>query len=586
MYDELDVLVRREMERGRLPGLAIALVRDDEIVWSRGYGYADLHTKEPVTPSTVFAIQSVTKPVLATALMQWHERGCFQLDDGVAPQLAPVALTNQWEAESPVTFRGLLTHTAGLPVDFGSAAGRDASSLEDFVAAVAKTVRKPGEEIVYANYGYDMIGLLLERFARKLVADALREQVLDPLEMRSTFAGRPPEGVQPARGYYLSAVDREHHAVPHDYEEAGGRPGPAGVLLSTVEDVARFLIAQVNGGMYRDRRILREETVADMHRLHARHGQARNGMGLGFKVDESSRGRFIYHGGDGVGFTALIGACPERRSAVVLLMNVGRAHTARSVIGNAALRCLLGEGAPSAAPASSEDHELLTGRYVSNVWGYVADLTMEGGVPCIEVVSGWLLASSEPPSLLSKLADDRYLARGGFFDGFELSFAFGDDGKATSFAGGLYAFRFDRQGDVPAAGTVDESADLSGAWSGAVTSPMGPVPVALAISAEGANVSALSANDAALDAFVAERGRLKGQFDVSVPGLGDFRVFLRLHASGGKLRGNAYAQGAFGEVAMPAELRRPINSLELLHEGRIAREKAILGETLETDPDA
>ena len=556
MYDDLDVLIRREMERGRLPGLAIALVDGDEIVWSRGYGCADLESKEPVTPSTVFAIQSVTKSVLATALLQWHERGCFQLDDPVAPHLAPIALTNEWEAESPITFRGLLTHTAGLPVDFGGAAGKDASSLEDFVAAVAKTVRKPGEDIIYANYGYDMIGLFLERFARTPVADALRDQVLAPLEMRSTYAGRPPEAVRPARGYYLSAVDGEHHAVPHDYEEAGAWPRPAGVLLSTVEDVARFLIAHVNGGLYRGRRILREETAAEMHRLHASHGEARNGMGLGFKVDESSRGHFIYHGGDGVGFTALIGACPERRAGVVLLMNAGRAHTARSVIGNAALRCLLGADPPSAPPTLPEDHALLTGRYVSNFWGYVADLTIENGVPSIEVVGGGLLASSERPSVLTQVGAGVYLARDGFFDGFEVNFAFGPDGHATSFAGGLYAFRFDRQGDVPPRDVIDEQADLTGAWAGTTTSPMGPVPVALEVLDGRATVSALSANDAALDAFAAARGRIEGQFDVSVPGLGDFRVFLRLHASDGRLRGNAYAQGAFGEVAMPAELVR------------------------------
>ncbi len=70
MYEELDELIRRQIEVDRLPGLAIALVRGDETVWSRGYGVADLETAEPVTPQSIFAAQSVTKPIVTTALMQ------------------------------------------------------------------------------------------------------------------------------------------------------------------------------------------------------------------------------------------------------------------------------------------------------------------------------------------------------------------------------------------------------------------------------------------------------------------------------------------------------------------------------------
>jgi CubicO group peptidase (beta-lactamase class C family) len=517
-----------------------------------------LETRAAFTPDTVFSVQSVTKPVVATALMQWCDEGRFRLDDPVARDLAPVAVQNDWEAAAPVTFRRLLTHTAGLPVDFGGAADRADSpaSLEAFVARVAKTVRPPGEEIVYANYGYDMIGLLLERSGGRPFAEVLRERVLEPLEMRSTFVGRPPEEIEPARGYYLSVVDRQYHAVPHDYEEPSPFPRPAGVLMSTVEDLARFLIAHLNGGMYRSRCLLSPETVAEMHGLHARHGVARNGAGLGFKVDETPAGRFIYHGGDGVGATALIAACPERRAGVALLINLGRAHAARSVIGQAALRALLGDDSPEARPLSRDEAARLSGRYVSNFWGYVADVTASDAGATIEVVGGGLLAEGEGPAPLLRRENGAYVAEGGFFDGFPLEFTLADDGRARSFAGGLYAFRFDRRGDVPTAAVVDEGADLLGAWSGTAASPLGSVPIELAVGPAGATVSALSAHEAPLQAFSMSSGRLAGQFDVALPNLGDFRVFLRLAAVGGRLSGTAYAQGAFGEVAMPTELER------------------------------
>jgi hypothetical protein len=212
---------------------------------------------------------------------------------------------------------------------------------------------------------------------------------------------------------------------------------------------------------------------------------------------------------------------------------------------------------PPALPPSLEEGDRLAGRYVSNVWGYIADLTLVDGAPQIEVVGGSIAAPDEPPSVLSKVSENVYLAQGGFFDGFELTFAFDGGAHATSFAGGLYAFRFDRQGDAPPPTAVDEDADLVGAWQGTAASPLGLIPLALSIAdAQHASVTVLSAHDAAVDAFWTERGRVNGQFDLSVPGVGDFRVFLRLHASGGALRGNAYARGVFGESAMPAELER------------------------------
>lgn len=556
MYEELDAVIRREIECGGLTGLAVGLVRGDELVWTRGYGVADRETNEPVTPSTLFSIQSVTKPVLATALLQQYERGRFQLDEPVAPHLAPIVLQNEWEANSPVTFRGLLTHTAGFPVDLGGGAGGNAATLEDFVAPIAKTVRRPGEDIVYANYGYDIIGLLIERFAGKPFAQALGEQVIEPLGMRSTYISRPPDGVRHARGYYLSAIDGTQHAVPHDYEESSAWPRPAGVLLSTVEDMARFLIAHVSNGMYAGHRVLRPETIAEMHRLHARHGAATNGMGLGFKVDESSCGHVIYHGGDGVGFTVFIAASPQERAGVVLLMNTGRAHTARSVIGNTALRCLTGAAAPPAQQRVHDGAGRIAGRYVSNFWGYIADASEVDGELSIQVVGGGLTAGGERPSVLTPADDGVYRAHGGFFDGFDLAFVFGPHENAVSFAGGLYAFRFDRQGDVPPEDAIDKAADLAGSWSGAVTSPMGPVPIEIEVAESVATVTVLSAQNAAVERVSIGRGHLDGQFDVSVPGLGEFVVYLRLYASGGELRGNAYAQGVFGEIAMPAELAR------------------------------
>lgn len=127
------------------------------------------------------------------------------------------------------------------------------------------------------------------------------------------------------------------------------------------------------------------------------------------------------------------------------------------------------------------------------------------------------------------------------------------------FYGGIYPFRFDRRGEAaaPTEVVVDEDADLIGRWSGTVVSPLGPLPTTIAITDSArATVTALSARDAAVQEFSAALGRVGGHFDVTVPGFGDFRVFLRLTVSAGKLQGQAYARGSFAEFPMSTVLTR------------------------------
>jgi CubicO group peptidase (beta-lactamase class C family) len=564
VFPELEELIQREMERGRLPGLAIALVRGSEVVWSRGYGYADLASKTPVTPSTVFHVQSVTKPVVATALMQWWESGRFKLDDPANAHLGPVHIQNEWEDRAPVTIRHLLTHTSGMPVYIGALTLPETGprSLEEYLAAVARTVRPPGEDIVYANWGYDTIGYLIGRFAGEPYDAYLNEHVLQPLGMRSSAIGWPPEGAFVATGYFISAIDGQHHRVdPPAWETRP--PGASGAMLSTVDDLGRFLITHLNGGEIEGRRILRESTVSAMHRVNAAAGRPCSGMGLGFRVDRADGRHLICHGGDGTGWTTFIGAFPEERAGVVLLMNLGRAQTTRSVIAGAALRLLAGDYRPydRAALQSSpvqEDWGRITGSYLSTYWDVEAALTIEDGALVLTATGPFLVSNGDAKSYLEPVGEGVFRAHDGAFDGFELAFEYGDDGKAARFYGGVYPFRFERTGDIATAQqlTVDEEAALVGRWSGIVSSPLGPLPVSLDVEADRAKASVLSAQGVAVEDLRAKGGRISGHFGLAVPSLGEFHVFLRLAAHGGRLGGRVYARGAFGEVPMRAEFSR------------------------------
>jgi len=559
MFDDVEQVILREMERGRLPGVAVALVKDDDIVWSKGYGLADLEAGLPVTPGTVFPACSVTKPVVATAIMQWHERGAFGLDDPVNAHMGAVKLQNEWEQQSPVTVRHLLTHSSGLPVASAYPLGSSFSTLEEYVGAVARTVRPAGEEVIYADWGYAVLGHLVGRFASCPYEECIQEKVLAPLGMRSSALERAPVGARLAAGYFVSGADGKRYRAEFPPPRV---PGPAGSLYTTAEDLARFLIAHLNGGVRDGKRMLREETADDMKRVHARTGPAWRGMGLGFMVDEIGGRRLFWHAGNMVGWTTFICGLAEKKAGVVLLINMASAETARSAIVHSALRAVAGDG-HDLPPATSQsgwrlpaaECERLTGRYVSNFWAR-ADLGGEDGILTLRT-DPFLIDPVEAVSYLEPIAAGRFRVQDGGFGGWELTFEFDGNGNANGFVGGVYPFLFRRSGDVPPAATLEEDADLAGRWAGIVSSPMGPVPVTLDImDAERASVTALSAERAELQDFGARSGRASGYFEVALGDLGDWTVFLRLASIGGKLQGRAYARGGLGEMPMDVELSR------------------------------
>ena len=202
--ERLAGVIEEQLVKG-VVGAAVAIVVDDEIVWSGGYGVVDIDDPAPVSPSTTFSAQSLTKPVVATALMRFVEDGVIGLDDPVNAHLGEVRLANAWEDEYPVTIRQLLTHTGGLGV---SASWHSTVSVEDEVATHVSTEAAPGSRLVYANNGYDTLGCLLAQLAGAAWDEAVTQGVFVPLEMTATRIGAPHAGHEDrAVGHAPSQMD-------------------------------------------------------------------------------------------------------------------------------------------------------------------------------------------------------------------------------------------------------------------------------------------------------------------------------------------------------------------------------------------
>jgi len=552
MFERIASYIGAEIQSRRIPGAAIAVVRAGEPVWSRGFGTASIDAGAPMTPGTVFPVQSLSKVVTASAVMRLRDAERLSLDDAASGHMGAAQIRNEWEAESPVTVRQLLTHTSGLPCDIDAATPQldRTLPLSDFVNSVAKTVRRPGGDIVYANWGYDALGPLMDHLTAGSWEDFVSNEVLGPLGMSSSRIGSPIEGAPTAAGHFLSAVDGELHSMrpmwPVQLRDTSGS------ICSTVEDMARFLAAHLGGGAP----VHSPETAADMQRVQASDGTPWSGMGLGWRVTRSNGQALICHGGDGAGFTNFMGGYPDLGTGIVLMLTRGGVASARSVMANTVLEMLTGMGEPpiEAAPAGFESFR---GEYKSTYWDINAELEWERGYPAVTVTGGLVVSDGGEASRLAPLADGAYRATGGMFHGFEV--ALREIAGDFALTGGLYPLAFKRAGDVAQRADLmpDETADLTGMWRGAVTTPLGAMMLEIRVTgAKSAAISTPFARDVSVAECGAVAGRFEGRFAVVVPGTGELVLYPRLLAVEGKLQGPVYAQGWFGELAFPAELEK------------------------------
>jgi CubicO group peptidase (beta-lactamase class C family) len=290
----MDSQIRRWMTKKHVPGLAACVVRGTDVVWSGGYGFANLNRQIPFTPDqTIFQIASISKTVTATAIMQLTEMGLLALDDDINTYLG-FQVRNAKFPDIPITFRHLLTHTSSIRDDESIyalyAAGDPTMTLRDAVSryfpfdgklANRKLFRKkpPGAEVRYSNLGFALLGYLVEVVGQMPLEDFLQQNIFAPLRMSET-------------SFYIAKLDPLRQACPYTYAKSpkgklcpgdgdgnllpeGARPKSGfnehalysyptladGMVRTSVHQLANFMIAMMNDGRLEDAQILKKETI-------------------------------------------------------------------------------------------------------------------------------------------------------------------------------------------------------------------------------------------------------------------------------------------------------------------------------------
>lgn len=321
----------------RIPGLAIAIVKGDQIVYAKGFGIAHASGRH-VSENTPFILGSTSKSFTALAVMQLVEKGKINLDSPVKKYL-PWFQIGDDKKSSFITIRHLLNHTSGIP----NIAGEETLSIDDSSSNALRLqvselknynlVHNPGLVCEYADANYQIAGLIVESVSGESYGAYLQKHIFDPLEMHNSFTNKfkaKKNGL--AQGYrYWFSIPFPTNNMPYPYKQV-----PSGFIICSAENFAHALIAYLNSGRYKDRVIISPEGLRELHR------PVLDNYAMGWGVNNG----VLWHDGAVQDFGSQIVVDPEHRLGIVVLFNVNHSRAAKPlyILAPNILNLLTGKG--------------------------------------------------------------------------------------------------------------------------------------------------------------------------------------------------------------------------------------------------
>ena len=314
----LDALIPSQLRNRDIAGAVVSVVKDGQVLFQKGYGYADVEAKKPVLPDqTLFRPGSISKLFTATAVMQLVEQGKLDLD-GDINQYLDFAIPKTYA--QPVTLRQLLTHTGGFEETLKNlfvAHENDIKPLRSYlVNEMPARIFPPGKIPSYSNYGFTLAGYIVEGVSGEKFESYIENHILKPLGMNhSTFDQPVPAQLVPQMSKaYLNGSKK-----PRDFEWV--QAAPAGALTTTAADMTRFMIAFLQDGSVDGVSILKPQTVRQMETRQFEFQPMLPGLGITFMEYLIDPVRIIAHGGDTVYFHSDMILIPDAHFGYFLSYN-------------------------------------------------------------------------------------------------------------------------------------------------------------------------------------------------------------------------------------------------------------------------
>lgn len=317
---ELEPIIQQAMAQGEIPGFAIAIVQNQKIVYAAGFGVKNLtRPNDKITPESLFHMASITKPFVATSIMQLVEQGRIELDAPLVKYLPYFRMKD--ERYKAITIRQMLTHTSGMPdvEDYEwNKPQYDDGALERYVRSLQplSLIAAPGTRFQYSNMAYEILGDVIAKVSGQSFEDYVRLHILEPLGMSHSTL-------------FMKQADPQHLTSPHiinaSYEAAVSPVfpynrihSPSSTLYSSVLDMARWAMANMNRGELNGKRILKAATYDVMWKPA---GEQWSQIGISWFLRKHRDHQMIGHSGGDTGFRSNLMMLPAEGIAVVMMSN-------------------------------------------------------------------------------------------------------------------------------------------------------------------------------------------------------------------------------------------------------------------------
>jgi CubicO group peptidase (beta-lactamase class C family) len=328
----LESIINQSMRDQKIPGFGIGIVKDGRLAYARGFGVMDVRNPDQsITAETLFHMASITKPFVATALMQLVEQGKLNLDDRVIKHLPYFQLKDPRYKE--ITVRQMATHTSGMPDVtnyYWDKPEYDDCALERYVRSLSgKTLLwAPGKEFRYSNMAFEVLGDLVAKVSGMSFDDYVEVNILNPVRMKSSILlYKKADRAKLATGYTMT----KGVVAPVAHYPYNRSHTPSSNLHSNVHDMARWIMVNLNRGELDGCRILKSTTYDELWK-HSASVPGRNWhVGISWFLAESEREEIVMHSGGDDGFTTHLAFAPRLKMGVVMMANCDHMSSINSI---------------------------------------------------------------------------------------------------------------------------------------------------------------------------------------------------------------------------------------------------------------
>jgi CubicO group peptidase (beta-lactamase class C family) len=315
--------VEAQMKYYNLPGLTMGIIQNQELIWKKGFGFADLQKKIPTTPQSIFRIASITKLFTSTAIMQLRDGGKLHLDDPVIKYLPWFKIKDRFPDAPEITIRHFLTHTSGIPREAAFPYWTDHKfpTIEQIKEELPnqETIFPSETKFKYSNLAMALLGQIVVAASGEEYESYIINHILKPLGMNNTSVTLSDKDKQKlVTGYGIRLPNFERKHMP--YTESKGLT-PAANMSSNVEDLAKFISLQFREEKVGGNQILKSSTLKEMQRVHWLKPSWSSGWGLGFSIRKYGKRTLVGHGGWVAGNRTQIYFCSKEKIGVVVMSN-------------------------------------------------------------------------------------------------------------------------------------------------------------------------------------------------------------------------------------------------------------------------